>query len=161
MKKTEIEKTANTTNKSFVWLYQSILKPLSLFIWNKAIKPSFKGIKKFFKKNPELLTFPITFGIWFGMGVLIKWFRPEEEPFPLIFIQDILFTTMKVAVYISAAWYIFKLIYGTFSDYLLSKGNYKNEDGYKKHFKKLTEWQKILITILVFFAVFYAFVIVG
>lgn len=160
MKKTEIEKTANTTNKFFVWLYQSIIKPLFIFIWNKAIKPTFKGVKKFFYKNPELLTFPITFGIWFGMGVLIKWFRPEEEPFPLIFIQDILFTTMKVAVYISAAWYVFKLIFGTFTRYQLSKGEFKNK-GLKEDFKLLTEWQKILITTIVFLSVFFAFVLVG
>ena len=160
MKKTEIEKTANTTNKFFVWLWKSIVKPLFIFIWNKAIKPTIKGIKKFFYKNPELLTFPITFGIWFGMGLLIKWFRPEEEPFPLIFIQDILFTTMKVAVYISAAWYVFKLIFGTFTRYQLSKEEFKNK-GLKEDFKLLTEWQKILITIIIFLAVFYAFVLVG
>ena len=90
-----------------IGIWKFVIKPISLFIWKKAIKPTMKSIKRFFYKNPEL-TFPITFGIWF-MGWLIQWFRPEEEPFPLIFIQDILFTTMKVAVYISAGWYIFKL----------------------------------------------------
>ena len=160
MKKSEIEKTANTTNKFFVWLWRSIIKPLFIFIWKKIIKPTIKGVKKFFYKNPELLTFPITFGIWFGMGLLIKWFRPEEEPFPLIFIQDILFTTMKVAVYISAAWYVFKLIFGTYTRYQLSKEEFKNK-GLKEDFKLLTEWQKILITTIVFLSVFFAFVLVG
>ena len=148
MKKTEIEKIAQ------------FFYALLVGIWKFIFKPLFKIIKKFFYKNPELLTFPITFGIWFGMGLLIKWFRPEEEPFPLIFIQDILFTTMKVAVYISAAWYVFKLIFGTFTRYQLSKEEFKNK-GLKEDFKLLTEWQKILITIIIFLAVFYAFVLVG
>ena len=160
MKKKGIEKIEKKNKKFFVWLYQSIIKPLAIFIWNKAVKPLLKGIKKFFYKNPELLTFPITFGVWFGMGLLIKWFRPEEEPFPLIFIQDILFTTMKVAVYISAAWYIFKLIFGTFTRYQLSKEEFKYK-GLKEEFKTLTSWQRILITLIVFFIVFYGFVLVG
>ena len=160
MKKTEIEKIGIFFYALITGIWKYIFKPLAIFIWNKALKPTAKGIKKFFYKNPELLTFPITFGIWFGMGVLIKWFRPEEEPFPLIFIQDILFTTMKVAVYISAAWYIFKLIFGTFTRYQLSKEEFKNK-GLKEGFKLLTEWQKILITIIVFLSVFYAFVLVG
>ena len=154
MKKTEIEKIGIFFYALLTGIWKYVIKPLAIFIWDKAIKPIAKAIKKFFKRNPELLTFPITFGIWYGMGWLINFFRPEEEPFPLVFIQDILFTTMKVAVYISAGWYIFKLIYGTFTRYLLS-------DNFKEDFKTLNSWQKILITIIVFFAVFYAFVLVG
>ena len=146
--KTKIEKFANIIVQILKWILQKIIIPL------------YKLVKKFFKKNPELLTFPITFGIWFGMGLLIKWFRPEEEPFPLIFIQDILFTTMKVAVYISAAWYTFKLTFGTYTRYQLSKEEFKDK-GLKEGFKLLTEWQKILITTLVFLAVLFDFVLVG
>lgn len=140
--KTNIEKTANTMTKITKWILQIIIIPL------------YKLVKKFFKKNPELLTFPITFVLWYMFGQIAYWFDPTQEPFPLVFIQDILFTTMKVAVYISAGWYIFKLIYGTFTKYLLS-------DNFKEDFKTLSQWQKILITIIVFFLVFYAFVLVG
>ena len=49
---------------------------------------------------------------------------------------------------------------GAFYNRFSSKEEFKNK-GLKEGFKLLTEWQKILITIIVFLSVFYAFVLVG
>ena len=48
MKKTEIEKIGTFFYALLIGIWKYIFKPLAIFIWNKALKPTAKRIKRFF-----------------------------------------------------------------------------------------------------------------
>jgi hypothetical protein len=104
----------------------------------------------FFRSYPELLSIPAALVAWWASVHILRWFDGTSGTFDAGVFQIIIFTVIQFFVYLSIAWLAKKLLFGTLRQYL--------KTDYKKEFKTLTSWQKIILSYAIFFALLYALV---
>ena len=92
-------------------------------------------IKGLFNKYPELLTVPLAFVVWVLSIHVLRWFDPISGIFDAGVFQIPIFAILQLFVYVSIAWLIMGLVFGTYRKYLITD--------LKEDFKSLTKWQKI------------------
>jgi len=98
---------------------------------------------KLFNKHPELITLPIALLVWVLSIFLLRWLDPTSGTFDAGIFQIPLFSIIQFLVFVSVAWLVLGLVFGTFKKYL--KTNMKSD------FQKLEPWQKIKLSYSVFF----------
>jgi len=103
-----------------------------------------KKVIEFIKKYPEVLTITGLLVLWRLSSSIFRFFDPTSGVFDLGVFQIIIFAGIQFSVYVSFAWLVMKLLYGTLRRYLQSD--------FKKDFEKLDKWQKIKLAFGVFFA---------
>ena len=100
------------------------------------------NIVAFLKKYPELLTVPLAFVVWVLSIHVLRWFDPTSGIYDAGVFQIPIFAVLQLFVYVSIAWLIMGLVFGTYRKYL------KND--LKEDFKTLTKWQKIRMSYTIF-----------
>jgi len=98
---------------------------------------------KLFNKHPELMTIPAAVLIWIVSIYILRAIDPTSGVFDPGIFQIPLFAIFQLLLYISVAWLVIGLVFGTFKTYLISK--------MKFDFKDLTPWQRIKLSYYVFF----------
>jgi hypothetical protein len=98
---------------------------------------------KFFKRYPELLTIPAGFIVWMLSVHVLRFFDPTSGVFDAGVFQIPIFAIIQFFVYVSIAWLMLGVIFGTFKKYLLNEMKYD--------FRKLEPWQKLKLSYSVFF----------
>lgn len=114
------------------------------------LKSAWAYIGSFFRSYPELLTIPIGFGVWVASIPVLRWFDPTSGIFDAGVFQIPIFAVIQFFVYVSIAWMVLGLIYGTIRKYL--------KIDFKEEFQLLTPWQKIKLSYSVFFALLFVLV---
>ena len=102
------------------------------------------NITVFLKKYPELITIPAAFVVWVLSVHVLRWFDKTSGIFDAGVFQIPIFAVLQLFVYASIAWLVMGLLFGTFRRYLLTD--------LKPNFNKLTPWQKIKISYVIFFS---------
>ena len=111
------------------------------------------SVWNFVKQYPELLSIPVAVGIWIASCYVLRVFDYKAGIFDAGVFQIPLFAILQLVVYVSIAWLLMRLVFGTLAEHLMT--------GFKEEFDKLTEWQKLIISYGVYFALFYALVLLS
>ena len=98
---------------------------------------------KLFKSHPELITIPLAVVVWIISIYALRSIDPTSGVFDAGIFQIPLFAIFQLLVYVSVAWILLGLVFGTFKKYL------KKE--MKTDFQHLSKWQKIKLSYSVFF----------
>jgi hypothetical protein len=110
-------------------------------------------IKGFFRRYPELLSIPIALAAWVISLDMLRWLDGTSGVFDAGVFQIIIFAIIQLFVYVSIAWMLFGITFGTLRMYL--------KYNYKKEFEKLSAWQRIILSYAVFFALLFALVLLS
>jgi hypothetical protein len=110
-------------------------------------------LKNFFKSYPELLSVPVALAIWVVSIYVLRWFDRTSGVFDAGIFQIIIFTVIQLFVYVSIAWMVMGIVFGSLRRFLKS--------GYKKEFEILTTWQKVILSYAVFFMLLFALVLLS
>lgn len=98
---------------------------------------------KIFNKYPELISIPAAVLVWIVSIYILRAIDPTSGVFDPGIFQIPLFAIFQFLLYISIAWLVLGIVFGTFKKYLRSE--------MKFDFKELTSWQKIKLSYSVFF----------
>ncbi|MEA4975724.1 MAG: hypothetical protein VB046_08320 [Paludibacter sp.] len=102
-----------------------------------------KTMLQFFKSHPEFITIPVIILLWIISIPILRLADPVSATFDAGVFQVPIFTVFQFLLYVATAWYILKLLFGTFYKYIKTK--------MKSDFNELTGWQKIKLSYSVFF----------
>lgn len=102
-----------------------------------------KTIFQFFKSHPEFISIPVLILLWIISIPVLRMADPVSATFDAGVFQVPIFTVFQFLLYVATAWYVLKLLFGTFYKYLSSK--------MKTDFNDLTKWQKIKLSYSIFF----------
>ena len=120
----------------------------------KAIlKPIFDFIKKFHKKNPQIVWLFVMLFVWIVSIPILQLVDPTSGVFDAGIFQIPLFTIILYVIFLLVAWISIKLIFGELHRFA--------KDKIKSTFKSLTSWQQIVIFYSVYFALFFALVLLA
>lgn len=101
-----------------------------------------QGIKWLWKKYPELFSIPMALAVWVLSVRVLRWIDPTSGIFDAGVFQIPIFSVLQLFVYVSIAWLIMGLVFGTYRKYLVND--------LKEDFKKLSPWQKIRMSYTIF-----------
>jgi len=102
-----------------------------------------KTIFQFFKSHPEFISIPVLILLWIISIPVLRMADPVSATFDAGVFQVPIFTVFQFLLYVATAWYVLKLLFGTFYKYLISR--------MKTDFNDLTKWQKIKLSYSIFF----------
>jgi hypothetical protein len=108
-----------------------------------------RRLKCLYQQQGGLVSFFAALVLWFASKPLLKELDPTTAPFDLGWMQTILMSTMRVLVFHGLTKYFLKLYWPAVDRYL---GQHFVYD-----FFRLTTWQKVLISSLLFLGFFYGF----
>lgn len=108
------------------------------------------AIKSFLKKYPETLSIPAALGIWIASITVLRWFEPTSAVFDAGVFQIPIFSILQLLVYLSIAWLVMGLLFGTARKFL------KND--LKTTFTLLSSWEKLKFAYGVFFLLLFCLV---
>jgi len=114
------------------------------------LKAILKAIKSFLKKYPEVLSIPAALGIWIASITVLRWADPTSAVFDAGVFQIPLFSILQLLVYLSIAWLVMGLLFGTARKFL------KND--LKTTFTTLSSWEKLKFAYGVFFLLLFCLV---
>ena len=103
-----------------------------------------RKIKSFFKSYPELLSVPIGLLVWVASIHVLRWFDPTSGVFDAGVFQIPIFAIIQLFVFVSIAWLLMGLVFGTLRKYLAN--DFKTD-----FIKDLSPWQKVKLSFCVFF----------
>lgn len=121
-----------------------------LSIFGMIVSKIWIVVKKFFRKYPELLTIPTAFTVWVTSIPVLRWFDPTSGVFDAGVFQIPIFSILQLFMYVSVAWLLLGLVFGTARKFLKSE--------LKNAFTYLNPWQKILFSYGLFFSLVFALV---
>ena len=113
---------------------------LSALVW--LWKKSLQAIKWVFKKYPELFSIPAALAVWVLSVRVLRLIDPTSGIYDAGVFQIPIFAVLQLFVYVSIAWLVMGLIFGTYRKYLIQN--------LKEDFKTLTKWQKIRMSYTIF-----------
>lgn len=120
------------------------------------MKNIFKFLADFFKNqykaNPQILWIPILFVVWAIVAPLLRWIDPTAAIFDLGIFMIPVYAIIIFLIATFFVWIFLKKVYGTIYAYL------KDQDGFKKDFKTLPSWGKIVISFSVFFLLLFCLI---
>ena len=99
---------------------------------------------KIFKKHPELITIPSAVLVWIVSVSVLRALDPTSGVFDSGIFQIPIFSIIQAFIYISVAWIILTLVFGTFKKYLTIQ--------LKSDFQELKPWQRLKLSYSLFFA---------
>ena len=114
------------------------------------LKTILKAIKSFLKKYPEVFSIPVALGIWIASITVLRWADPTSAVFDAGVFQIPLFSILQLLVYLSIAWLVMGLLFGTARKFL------KND--LKTTFINLSSWEKLKFAYGVFFLLLFCLV---
>jgi len=109
-----------------------------VWLWEKSVQ----AIKWVWKKYPELFSIPMALAVWVLSVRVLRWFDPTSSIYDAAVFQKPIFSVLQLFVYVSIAWLIMGLVFGTYRKYLVND--------LKEDFKTLTKWQKIRMSYTIF-----------
>ena len=106
-----------------------------------------KSLTWIWKKYPEIFSIPAAIAIWIISVSVLRLFDHTAGVFDAGVFQIIIFSILQLFVYLSIAWLILGLLFGTVRSFL--------KNNMKESFYNLSHWKKIVISYgLYFFLVF-------
>jgi len=120
----------------------------------KAIlKPILDFFVKKHKRNPQILWIFVMLSVWIFSIPIIEFFDPQSGIFDAGIFQIPVFTIILFVIFLLVAWVSLKLIFGELHRFAKGK--------IKESFKSLSAWQQIVIFYSVYFALFFALVLLA
>lgn len=110
-------------------------------------------IKSFFKKHHHLITVPVAILVFSGSITVLRWFDPTAATFDAGIFQVPIFAIIQFFIYMSVAWFAFRLIFGNFYRHLMND--------MKTDFNNITSWEKLKLSYSIFFLLFAALVLLS
>jgi len=104
----------------------------------------------FLKRYPELLTIPLAFIVWVLSISVLRWCDPTSGIFDAGVFQIPIFAVLQLFVYVSIAWMMLGIVFGTARKFL--------QNDFKDKFSKLTIWHRILVSYGLFLSLLFALV---
>lgn len=101
----------------------------------RFLKAIILTIVTFIKKYPEVLSIPIAFCVWVASITVLRWFDPTSAVFDAGVFQIPIFAVLQLLIYISTAWLVLGLVFGTMRKFLVTE--------LKNHFSNLSSWEKL------------------
>jgi hypothetical protein len=89
----------------------------------------------FIKKYPEILSVPAAMAVWIASVTVLRWFDPTSAVFDAGVFQIPIFAALQLFIYISIAWLVLGLVFGTMRKFLVTD--------LKTHFSNLSSWKKL------------------
>jgi len=106
-----------------------------------------KKVIAFVKKHPEILAIPVGLIVWKISIYILRILDPTTGVYDAGIFQIPIFAVIEAFIYISIAWLILKLIFGTVRRYI--------QGDFKKDFSELDVWKKIRFSYAIFFAILF------
>jgi len=128
--------------KTFLKNALDLLVRFFQFIW--------KIVRSVFRKYPELLSVPIAFFVWIVSIPLLRWMDPTSAVYDAGVFQVLIFAVLQLFVYVSIAWLILGLVFGTARKFLLNE--------FKDAFNTLEGWKKIIVSYGLFLSLLFSLV---
>jgi len=105
------------------------IKKVLLAIW--------QYVKAFFKSYPEFLSIPAAVIVWVISIPALRLADPTSGVFDAGVFQVPIFSVLQLFIYISMAWLLLRLVFGTQFRFI--------KYTFKETFETLTPWQKTII----------------
>jgi hypothetical protein len=120
----------------------------------KAIlKPIFDFFRKLHKRNPQILLLIVMLFVWVVSIPILQLIDPTSGVFDAGIFQIPVFTIILFVIFLLVSWVTMKMIFGELHRFAKGK--------IKESFKSLTAWQQIVIFYSVYFALFFALVLLA
>jgi hypothetical protein len=109
-----------------------------------------KALRRFLKRYPELLSIPVALILWILSIRVLRALDPTSAVFDAGVFQVPIFAILQMFVYVSVAWLLLRLVFGTAQKFL------KND--FKTVFENLDPWRKVIVAYGLFLSLLFALV---